>query len=237
MASTSSSELLTTKEEDPKVRGNRERIEYPASGSLKGAAIGTRASGLGEEIETLGKRKWSEGRVLSGERDEEEAEGGGGKVVKFQREKERRKASRRRRQGDDTTVGVGQRLIQKEEIDYYETFVPISKKDSLRIILVFVAHFDMKLHQMDVKTELLNRDLEEKVYIKQPEGFLSSEDYVDTAISAELRCVAVFKLESFRFHCRGNVYRLCPLLQQPIIRPESGAKWSFASPVLEFNES
>ena len=34
-----------------------------------------------------------------------------------------------------------------------------------------VAHFDLKLHQMDVKTVFLNRNLEENVYMNQPEGF------------------------------------------------------------------
>ena len=38
-----------------------------------------------------------------------------------------------------------------------------------------VAHFNLELHQMDVKTALLNRDLEEEVHRKQPEGFFSSE--------------------------------------------------------------
>ncbi|RVW56871.1 Retrovirus-related Pol polyprotein from transposon TNT 1-94 [Vitis vinifera] len=60
---------------------------------------------------------------------------------------------------------------QKEGIDYKETFSPISKKDSLRIVMALVAHFDLKLHQMDVKNAFLNGDLHEKVYMDQPEGF------------------------------------------------------------------
>jgi hypothetical protein len=43
--------------------------------------------------------------------------------------------------------------------------------DSFRIIVTLVAHFDLELHQMDVKTAFLNGDLEKKVYMKQPEGF------------------------------------------------------------------
>ena len=39
----------------------------------------------------------------------------------------------------------------------------------------FVAHFDFDLHQMNVKTAFLNGNLEEQVYMKQPEGFSSSE--------------------------------------------------------------
>ena len=64
-------------------------------------------------------------------------------------------------------------FTQKEGIDYTETFSPISKKDSLRIILALVEHFDLELQQMDVKTEFLNDDLEDEVCMKQPKGFFS----------------------------------------------------------------
>ena len=40
--------------------------------------------------------------------------------------------------------------------------------------MTLVAHFDLKLQQMDVKTTFLNGNLEEEVYMKQPEGFSSS---------------------------------------------------------------
>ena len=51
---------------------------------------------------------------------------------------------------------VAKGYTKKEGIDYKETFYPISKKDSLRIVMALVAHFDLKLHQMDVKTAFLN---------------------------------------------------------------------------------
>ena len=70
---------------------------------------------------------------------------------------------------------VAKGFTQKEGIDYTETFSPVSKKDSFRIILALVAHLDLELQQMDVKTTLLNGDLEEEVYMKQPEGFSSRE--------------------------------------------------------------
>ena len=41
--------------------------------------------------------------------------------------------------------------------------------------MTLVAHFDFDLHKMDVKTVFLNGNLEEEVYMKQPEGFSSSE--------------------------------------------------------------
>ncbi|GJY94648.1 putative zinc finger, CCHC-type containing protein [Tanacetum coccineum] len=62
---------------------------------------------------------------------------------------------------------------QKEGIDYKETFSPVSRKDSLRIVMALVAHFDLELHQMDVKTAFLNGDFHEDVYMAQPQGFKS----------------------------------------------------------------
>ena len=70
---------------------------------------------------------------------------------------------------------VAKGFTQKEGIDYTETFSLVSKKDSLRIILALVAHLDLELQQMDVKTAFLNSDIEEEVYMKQPEGFSSRE--------------------------------------------------------------
>ena len=49
-----------------------------------------------------------------------------------------------------------------------------SSKDSFRIIMALVAHFDIKLHQMDVKIAFLNGKLQEAVYMKQPDDFTKS---------------------------------------------------------------
>ena len=69
---------------------------------------------------------------------------------------------------------VAKGFTQKEGIDYHDTFYHVSKNESFWIIMALVAHFDMELHQMDVKTVFLNRDLEEDVYMKQPKGFVSN---------------------------------------------------------------
>ena len=73
---------------------------------------------------------------------------------------------------------VAKGFTQKEGIDYNETFSLVSKKDSLRIVMTLVAYFDMELHQMDVKIAFLNGDLDEEVYIKQPEGFCNEDKLV-----------------------------------------------------------
>ena len=63
-------------------------------------------------------------------------------------------------------------FTQREEINYNEIFSSVSCKDSFRIIMALVAHYDLELHQMDVKTTFLNGDLEENVYMARPKGFV-----------------------------------------------------------------
>ena len=64
---------------------------------------------------------------------------------------------------------------QKEGIDYKETFSLVSSKDSFRTIVALVTHFDLELHQMDVKTTFLNCDIDETIYMVQPENFVSGD--------------------------------------------------------------
>ena len=61
---------------------------------------------------------------------------------------------------------------QTEGVDYFDTYAPVSRKTSIRLIIAFVALFNLEIHQMDVKTAFLNGDLEEEIYMEQPEGFL-----------------------------------------------------------------
>ena len=67
---------------------------------------------------------------------------------------------------------VAKGFTQREEIDYNEIFSPVSCKDSFKSKMALVAHYDLQLHQMDVKMTFLNRDLEENVYVSQPKGFV-----------------------------------------------------------------
>jgi len=67
---------------------------------------------------------------------------------------------------------VAKGFSQKKGIDYKETFSPVSSKDSFRTIMTLVAHYDLELHQMDVKTAFLNGDIEETIYMMQPENFV-----------------------------------------------------------------
>ncbi|KAI5350153.1 hypothetical protein L3X38_003044 [Prunus dulcis] len=67
---------------------------------------------------------------------------------------------------------VAKGFTQQEGVDYNETFSHVSTKDSFRVIMALVAHFDLHLNQMDVKTAFLNGNILEEIYMKQPDGFI-----------------------------------------------------------------
>ena len=59
-----------------------------------------------------------------------------------------------------------------EEIDFDETFAPVARLGSIRILLAIASHLNFKLYQMDVKSAFLNGMLQEEVYVEQPMGFV-----------------------------------------------------------------
>ncbi|GKA50806.1 retrovirus-related pol polyprotein from transposon TNT 1-94 [Tanacetum coccineum] len=64
---------------------------------------------------------------------------------------------------------------QQEGIDYDETFALVARLEAIRIFLAFSTYTNFIVYQMDVKSAFLNGKLKEKVYVKQPPGFESSE--------------------------------------------------------------
>ena len=64
---------------------------------------------------------------------------------------------------------------QIEGIDFEETFAPVARMEAIRTILAYAYSKRIKVYQMDVKSEFLNGELEEEVYIEQPQVFLLSE--------------------------------------------------------------
>jgi hypothetical protein len=67
---------------------------------------------------------------------------------------------------------VAKGYSQVEGIDFGEIFSPVAKLTSIRFILSIVVAFDLEVEQMDVKTAFLHGNLEKKIYMKQPEGFV-----------------------------------------------------------------
>jgi Reverse transcriptase (RNA-dependent DNA polymerase) len=78
---------------------------------------------------------------------------------------------------DDNLTVYKTRLVPKgftqvEGIDYDETFSPVAKFQSIRILLAIFIFYDYKIWQIDIKTAFLNGVLDEDVYMVQPDGFV-----------------------------------------------------------------
>jgi hypothetical protein len=64
---------------------------------------------------------------------------------------------------------------QVEGLDFDETFSPIARLESIRMLLAYATRYSFKLYQMDVKSAFLNGTIKEEVYVEQPPGFESDE--------------------------------------------------------------
>ena len=71
---------------------------------------------------------------------------------------------------------VAKGFTQVEGIEYNEIFAPVVKDVSIRIIMSYVVNVDAELEQMDVKTAFLHGNLDETIYMEQPEGFVKKGD-------------------------------------------------------------
>src|ERR1041385_4457501 len=71
---------------------------------------------------------------------------------------------------------VAQGYTQIEGIDFAETYAPIARLESIRVMLAFANFNGILLYQMDVKSDFLNGEIEEEVYVMQPPGFEDSKN-------------------------------------------------------------
>jgi hypothetical protein len=70
---------------------------------------------------------------------------------------------------------VAKGYSQVEGLDFGETYAPVARLESIRILLAYATYHGFKLYQMDVKSAFLNGPIKEEVYVDQPSGFEDSE--------------------------------------------------------------
>ena len=61
---------------------------------------------------------------------------------------------------------------------YHETFAPVAKMDSIRLVLEILASKHWKVHHMDVKLDFLHGDLHEEIYMKHPKSYITDPSLV-----------------------------------------------------------
>ena len=69
------------------------------------------------------------------------------------------------------SLHCGEGFQQKKGVNFDEIFVPIVKMTSISIMLSIAANMHLEIEQLDVKTTFLHRNLEEEIYMQQPEEF------------------------------------------------------------------
>ncbi|GAA0157940.1 transmembrane signal receptor [Lithospermum erythrorhizon] len=67
---------------------------------------------------------------------------------------------------------VAKGYSQKEGIDYFDTYAPVARTKTIRVLIALASMHNLVIHQMDVKTAFLNDELDEEVYMEQPERFI-----------------------------------------------------------------
>jgi hypothetical protein len=66
---------------------------------------------------------------------------------------------------------VARGFLQREGIDFDDAFAPMTRMESVRLLLALAAQEGWCVHHMDVKSVFLNGDLKEEIYVHQPPGF------------------------------------------------------------------
>jgi hypothetical protein len=70
---------------------------------------------------------------------------------------------------------VAKGYSQVKGLDFGETYAPVARLESIRILLAYATYHGFTLYQMDVKSAFLNGPIKEEVYVEQPPGFEDSE--------------------------------------------------------------
>ena len=79
----------------------------------------------------------------------------------------------------DGTIGkykarlVAKGFTQKEDEDFFDTYSPVARLTTIRVLLSLAASHKLLVHPIDVKTTFLNGELDEEIYMDQPDRFIA----------------------------------------------------------------
>nr|KAJ0215986.1 hypothetical protein LSAT_V11C300133270 [Lactuca sativa] len=115
---------------------------------------------------------------------------------------------------------VIQGFRQKEGIDYFDTYAPVSIISTIRLLLALTAIHNLVIHQMDVNTAFLNGELDEEIYMKQPEGFVmpvNEHKFDDVVLSNGFALNQADKFVYSKFDTSGKGVMICLYVDDMLI--------------------
>lgn len=117
---------------------------------------------------------------------------------------------------------VARRFTQRRGIDFIETFAPVARLDSVRLLMAWAVREKLIVHQLDVVATYLNGDLKEEIYMETPDYLRETLGKLSKGAneSHEIRVKATEMLEELE---RGN--RVCFLQKALYGLRQAGRQW------------
>ncbi|KAK4381884.1 Retrovirus-related Pol polyprotein from transposon TNT 1-94 [Sesamum angolense] len=81
---------------------------------------------------------------------------------------------------------VAKDFKQNEGIDHFDTYSPVAWLTTIQVFIAFASVYNLLIHQMDVKTTFLYVELDEEIYMNQPEGFVAHDDILSIGSCLEI---------------------------------------------------
>jgi hypothetical protein len=111
---------------------------------------------------------------------------------------------------------VAKGYAQVAGLDFEETFAPMARLESIRILLAYAAHHSFRLFQMDVKSVFLNGPIKEEVYVEQPPGF-EDDRYPDHVYKLSKALYGLKQAPRAWYEClRDSLFLMLSRLGKPI---------------------